>query len=66
MAIGAYCGFHLKVSRKEKKMKEKYDFKGVLGFILFVYAEKNKAKEMIRVGLIYICVCVCKHKISQL
>ena len=51
-------------------MKEKYDFKGVLGFILFVYAKKNKAKEMIRVGFlyiyIYIYVCVCKYKISQL
>ena len=43
---------------KKKKMKEKYDFKGVLGFILFVYAKKNKAKEMIRVGFLYIYMCV--------
>ena len=47
MAIGAYCGFHLKISRKGKKMKEKCDFKGILGFILFVFVEKNKAKEMV-------------------
>ena len=33
-------------------MKEKYDFKWILGFILFAHAEKNKAKEMTRVGLL--------------
>ena len=26
--------------------------KGILGFILFVYAEKNKGKEMVRNGLV--------------
>ena len=37
MAIGAYCGFHLKISRKGKKMKEKCDFNFLKGFWVSFY-----------------------------
>ena len=54
MAIGAYSGFHLKISRKggKQRWKKSMILKGILGFILFEYAEKNKEKEMVRNGLV--------------